>query len=140
MALSSTLTQVSWLAVALATLASSTLGGVWFTALFGKTYAYALGREAQPQTKPGPLFIFGPMVCGLVTTITSAILMRALGIDSIPGAMTFGTTIGLGYLVATMTNTAINPNFPRPFLYSAVCGPYFLLSSLMTALILVVMG
>lgn len=131
--------NVGWVAVVIATLASSVLGGVWFTALFGKTYAVALGREAQPQTKPGPLFIFGPLACGLVTTVTSALLMRSLDVNSVTGAVTFGATVGLGYVVATMTNTAINPNFPRPFLYSAVCGPYFLLSSMMTAVILVLM-
>lgn len=135
----SALGEVSWVAVVIATLASSALGGVWFTALFGKTYAVALGREVTKSEKPGPLFIFGPLVCGLVTTVTSAVLMQSLSIDSLADALLFGATVGLGYLVATMTNTAINPNFPRPFLYSAVCGPYFLLSSVMTAAILVLM-
>jgi hypothetical protein len=132
--------SVNWLGVALAVLASSVLGGAWFTALFGRLYAVSLGRAEAPPGKPAPLFIWGPMVCTLVTTITTALLMGAARVTTLTGAVTFGLLVGLGYIVATLINIAINPNFPRPFLYSAVCGPYFLISTVGSTLILYGMG
>lgn len=133
-------TEINWIAVVLATIASSVLGGLWFTVLFGRAYAVALGRESEPPAKPAPLFIIGPMACQLATTITSALLMRALGIASLVDALLLALVTGLGYLVATMANTAINPNFPRPFLYSAISGPFFALSNTGAILILLAMG
>lgn len=132
--------SVNWFAVAVATVATTVLGGVWFTLLFGKAYATVLGREHDPKAKPGPLFIVGPMVCSLVTIVTSAVLLEALNVTALGDGLVFGVVVGFGYFVATMTNTAINPNMPRPLAYALVSGPYFLLSSVITSLILVALG
>lgn len=131
------ISRINWLAVAAATIATTVVGGLWFTVLFGKAYAAALGREYDPKTKPGPIFIFGPLVCTLITTITSALLVKALNLTTVGDGLTFGAIIGFGYSVATMTNIAINPNMPHPFRYSAVNAPFFFLTSLMTGVILV---
>jgi len=133
------MTRINWLAVLAATLATTVVGGLWFTLLFGKAYATVLGRQYDPKAKPAPIFIVGPMVCSLFTTITSATLMKALNVTSVGDGIAFGTVVGLGYLVATMVNTAINPNMPRPLMYSLVSGPFFLLTSIVTSLILVTM-
>ena len=128
--------SVSWLAVLAATLASFILGGLWFTVLVGQQYAAALGREYEPKARPAPIFLIGPLFCCLITTVTSAILMSALHIDFLGDALLFGAIVGIGYVVTTMTNIAINPNFPRPFMYAAINAPYFILSNLLTSLIL----
>lgn len=132
--------EINWVSVVLASVASSLLGGVWFTVLFGRLYGVSLGRPAAPVGKPGLLFVVGPFVCGFVTTVTSALMLRVLAPDNLAAALSFGLIVGLGYLVATTVNVAINPNFPRPFLYSSVCGPYFLISTVMSTSILHVMG
>lgn len=129
--------QINWLGVAVATFAAAVLGAVWFTALFGKYYTVALGREAQPPFKMTPLFMAGPFMCGLVTVIASAILMRALSIESVGDAAVFGVMIGLGFLAATTVNTGINPNIPRPLFYGLISGSYFLVTGVVTSLILV---
>lgn len=131
------LTQVNWIAVVLATIATTILGGLWYTVLFGRQYAAALGRVHDPQAKPAPIFIFGPLVCSFATAVTSAVLLRALQVTSLWDGLAFGVVVGLGYLVATMTNTAINPNMPHPLRYSMVSGPFFLVTSVTMALILV---
>ncbi|QMV45034.1 DUF1761 domain-containing protein [Cohnella cholangitidis] len=131
--------ELNWIAVLLAALASALLGGVWFTVIFGKAYALALGREGAPSEKPAPIFIAGPFVCGLVTTVATAILIYALGIETIDNAMIFGGIAGIGFLASTTVNTAINPNIPRPLLYGLISGSYFLLSGLITSVILVAM-
>ncbi len=128
--------QINWLAVAAATLATAMLGALWFTALFGKHYAVALGREDGPPPKMTPIFIVGPFLCGLATCIACAIMMRALGIESYADALQFGLVVGLGLLAATTVNTGINPNIPRPVLYGAISGSYFITAAVVISLIL----
>lgn len=41
--------EINWLAVVLGTLALSLVGGLWFTVIWGKAYAYALGKENAPS-------------------------------------------------------------------------------------------
>ena len=131
--------EVRILAVIAALVASFVLGGLWFMVVVAKTYVIALGRQGLPVSKPSPLFMFGPLFCSLLMTLTSAVLLRMLHIESFEGALKFGALVGVGYVSATCLNIAINPNFPRPFLYTAINAPYFVMSSLMTCVILVVM-
>lgn len=129
--------QINWLGVAVATLAAAVLGALWFTALFGRFYTIALGRQGQPPFKMTPIFMAGPFVCGLVTAIAAAILMRALHIEDFADALLFGLIVGLGFLATTTVNTGINPNMPRPLLYGLVSGSYFLVTGVVVSLILV---
>jgi Protein of unknown function (DUF1761) len=129
--------QINWMGVAAATLASAVLGAVWFTALFGKYYTMALGREGQPPAKMTAIFMAGPFLCGLVTTIAMAILIQSLAVDNFGDALSFGLIIGLGLLAATTVNTGINPNIPRPILYGMISGSYFLLAGMIISMILV---
>ena len=129
--------QLNWIAIAAATLASSVLGALWFTVFFAKAYAVALGRQNEPPTPPAPIFIAGPFVCGIVTTIASALLIKAFKIESIGDAINFGIIVGIGYLASTTVNTAINPNMPRPLFYGLISGSYFFLAGVIVSVILV---
>lgn len=131
------LSELSWTAIAIATFASFVLGALWFTVLFGKAYAFALGKNLEPGKTPEPIFIAGPFVCGLITTIASAVLIKALKIETIVDAFVFGTIVGIGYLASTTVNTAINPNMPRPLFYGLISGRYFFLTGLIVSVILV---
>jgi hypothetical protein len=128
--------NINWIAVLVATVTLSMLGALWFMALFGRQYAIALGRTDLKEQKPSPLFIVGPLLCGAVVTVTNAVLMRALMVTSYEGALIFGAVVGLGYLVSTTVNVAINPNIPRPLLYGLISGGYFFVGSLMSCTIL----
>ena len=77
--------------------------------------------------------------CGIVTTITSASLIQSLSITTYGSALTFGAIVGVGYLVSTTVNVAINPNIQRLLVYGVVSGSYFLVSSLVVSVILVAM-
>jgi hypothetical protein len=129
--------EISLSAVLVATVVNFLMGGIWFAGIFAKQYAYALGRENNPKEKPAPIYLLGPLLCGFVTTITNAILMRTLQIDSISSAIIFGAVVGFGYLAATTTNTAINPNIPRPLCYGMLSGSFFVLSNVVVSAILV---
>lgn len=111
-------------------------GGVYFGALVPRYYAIALGREAMPAVKLDLLTILGPFVCNIVMIVTTAAIMRMTGVVSLADALSLGLVIGVGYLLAMCMTIAINPNFPRPFTYTMVNAPYFLVSSLVTSAVL----
>lgn len=131
-----TLFAVNWIAVLVASLALQAWGAAWFMALAAKPYALALGRTDLSGRKPAPIVVVGPLICGVVVVTTNAVLMRMLNVTSTSAALGFGTITGIGYLVATTVNVAINPNIPRPLLYGLVSGPFFLLGNLMSCAIL----
>lgn len=132
--------HINWLAVLAATIAQFVLGGVWFAALFGKAYARALGVGDLPPSRPTPLFLIGPLICGGVTIITTALLLSALAIDDLGEALTLGAIVGVGYLGAMTVNIAINPLFPRPLRYALINVPFFVIGSLMSTAILVALS
>jgi Protein of unknown function (DUF1761) len=133
------LSGLNWLAIAAGTIALCALGFVWFAVLFPKVYAMALGKQDEPPQPLAPIFIVGPLICGFVTTIASAILMRSFKIESIADGLVFGAIVGIGYLTPTTVNTGINPNIPRPLVYGLVSGGYFFLAGLIVSVILVVL-
>lgn len=128
--------SINWLAVGLSSLAQQILGAAWFMGVIPKLYGIALGRADLAGRKPEPLFIVGPMLCGLVVTMANAVLLKSLHVTAMGDALVFGAIVGVGYLSATVVNVAINPNIPRPLFYGAINAPYFVISSLVTCAIL----
>ncbi len=132
--------SINWWGVLVATIVATVLAGLWFTVIIGKAYATAVGRAPDAPTPSGPLFIVGPLVCNIAIVLASAILISALGIDTVGAALVFGAIVGLGYLVAMTFQIAINPVFRRPLFYGLINGPYFLAASLITSTSLVLIG
>lgn len=114
-------------------------GGVYYGALVPKYYAMALGRETMPAAKLDMLAVLGPFVCNIVMIATTAAIMRMIGVVSLADALSLGLVIGVGYLLAMCMTIAINPNFPRPFYYTMVNAPYFLVSILVTSAVLLLL-
>jgi hypothetical protein len=134
----SQLTHLNWIGILLAFVAYSILGALWFTVFFAKSYRISLGRENEILPNQ-PIFIVGPMLCTLVITITTAVLMYALNVTTISAAVEFALLTSLGLLVANTVNIAINPNIPRPILYGIISGVYHILGMLIASCILVLM-
>lgn len=130
------LTEINWLAVLAAGLASAVISGVWFGVIVAKPYLVALGRQNEPAAKPGTLTYAGPTVAGFLIVATSAVLLRALGVEALGDGILFGLIVGIGYLVSMTFTIAINPNFPRPVFYTLLNAPAFLLSSVVASIIL----
>ncbi|GAA3532761.1 hypothetical protein AFL01nite_19240 [Aeromicrobium flavum] len=131
--------DINWIAVAIAAVASIVLAGVWFAVVIAKPYAVSLGREGQEAPPATAVSAAGPVVCQLVTLLTSAVLIEALDITRIADAIAFGLVVGVGYLTAMAFQIAINPNVPRPVLYGAINAPFFIGTSVLSAVILVAM-
>ena len=130
---------INWISVLIAFLSYFFLGALWFTLLFKKQYQMSLGRENEKQQNLAPIFIIGPAICLLIITITTAILMYALGIDSYQQAIVFAMIVGVGYLFANTINIGINPNIPRPLFYGILSGMYHLVGIFMVSMILYAM-
>lgn len=128
--------QVNPLAICAASIANFVLGGVWFAGIVAKPYAIALGIEHRAQQRPGPLFVAGPLLCGAIIVTTTAVLMRALGSETYGDALALGALVSLGYLVPMTVTIAINPLFPRPLVYALVNAPFFVVSGLLSSLVL----
>lgn len=133
------LLSISWLAVLAAAALNFVLGGVWFMVLFKRQYAEAMEIEGAPEEKPGFTIIIGPFICSLVVIATTAFLFRLISVTEMSTALTLGAVLGIGLLGAQTVTIAINPNFPKPFYYSAINVPYFLIGSLITSAVLVLM-
>jgi len=135
------LTSINWLSVLVAFAAYFMLGALWYMVLFPKPYQASLGKEHEPAASqsPGLLYVVGPAVCVLLITITCAVLLYALHIDTYGAALRFALLVGVGYLVSNTVNIAINPNMPRPFFYGLITGSYHLAGMMFVNLILVAM-
>jgi hypothetical protein len=136
--MNNTIDHISLLAVAVASLAVMILGWVWFAVIFERAYAVVLGRVDQPKTKMGALYIVGPSLCMLVTTLGTAMLMAAQRVSSLGGAVGLGSIIGAGLLSATAMNMAINPNVPNPITYGLLSSAYFFVASILISVVLYV--
>lgn len=131
------LAEINWIAVLAAWIAFTALGGVWFAVLFPKAYNRSLGRDPDAAPMSAPIFFVGPTLCTLAISITTAILMYALNIETYRDALTFAALAGFGYLVANTTNIAINPNFPRPLLYALISGTYNIIGIVLACMLIV---
>lgn len=90
--------DINWLAVAVAALATFMLGGLWYTALFGKKWAelhgYTEERTKEIQAKKPPAIFFGTMMaCYIVVSIVVATLVTSFEITTV------GAGAGLGLLL-----------------------------------------
>ncbi len=74
--------HLSWLGILVGALALFILGGIWFTALFGKAYRTELGvpepKEGESGMPPGPQFaraLIGQFIAGLIISVALAWLI-----------------------------------------------------------------
>lgn len=132
--------HANWIAVVASSIAFSVLGGIWFGAVVPKLYAKALGRPDLLGQKPSATAIAGPFFCGGAMTIANALFMPVAGVEKLGQAAFFGLAVSLGYLAPMIVNIAINPNFPRPFLYSLINSPYFIGANIISCLIIQAMS
>ena len=132
------ITEINLFGVLAGTAVFAVLGYVWFSFVVARLYRVALGRPVDAPGPSGALDYAGPIVASFVIVLTTAVLMRALGIESVGDALILGAFIGIGYLTTMTFVIAINPNFPRPLLYGLINAPYFVLSILIASVLLVV--
>lgn len=130
--------NLNWMGVFTVFVVCFLLGALWFTLFFSKWYKLSLGRADQTLANK-PIFVIGRVLCCLVITVASAILIYALNIQTINEVFAFIAVVGIGFLVANTVNIAINPTIPRPILYRVISGAYHLVGISLVNFILVMM-
>jgi hypothetical protein len=100
--------ELNWLAVLVAGLATFFLGGMWYTALFGKLWIALAGyseekvRELKARTPPA-VFFGGMVVCYLVVAFVVAVLVTSLGLTTPVAGAALGVLLWLAVAAVGMT-------------------------------------
>ena len=103
------LAELNWLAIIVAALATFFLGGLWYTALFGKAWqkAYGFSDEKLAQMRkdrPPPVFFGTMIVCYVIIAFVTALLVQAAGVESAAGGALLGLLLWIG-IAATVKLT-----------------------------------
>lgn len=134
------LPKLNFFAVFAAFFLYSMLGALWFVVLFKKKYMESLGWDSNKKLPQSPIFFIGPAVCTFIVTLSSAILIKAIPVETFSELLEFTVLAGLGYLVANTVNIAINPNMPRPIYYAFITGCYHLVGFFIASAVLYAIG
>jgi hypothetical protein len=111
-------TEINWLAVLVAGVATFMLGGAWYTALFGKAWQQAHGfneetvKKAQAAMNPAKFF-GGMFVCYLVVSLGLAIVMQWCRIHTLGGGASLGLVVGIA-IVCPIVLTNHMPSMVKP--------------------------
>ena len=89
---------LNYLAILTAAAATFVLGGLWYTALFGKKWAdlhdYTPERMEEIRAKKPPPLFFGTMlVCYVIVSIATAVLASSMNINTVPGGAGLGLVL-----------------------------------------------
>ena len=95
--------SLNWLAIFGATIAAFALGGLWYGPLFGKAWLAALGKGVE-ELQPSPTPFVVSFFTALLTCITVAWLMQALGIQGALAGAGFGLVTGIGFIATAMAS------------------------------------
>jgi len=117
------ITDINWLAVAIATFAYFLFCGLWYSPIaFRKYWDKALGFVRPDKWKTTAIYFVVPLAGCLLASIAVAVLSKALHISSLAQAITFGVVTGVGFSVAVSFVNAVTPKMPKPLLYGLVTG------------------
>jgi len=94
-------TDVSWIGVILATVASVIIGGFWYAPkLFGSIWANAHNFD-KDSLKPSPLNYGGAVLVAFVTTLILAMFIKYLPVTSIYDGAQVGFFAWLGFIATS---------------------------------------
>lgn len=133
------ITDVNWLAVAVAALAYYLLGALWFTPLFGDAWDRAVGHSRHGTDRFPTRYYTTPLASAIVVASAIAVLVEAADLSTTIEAAALGSVLGIGY-AAVSVNNAVAPNVPRPFLLGAITGGYHLVGAVVVAAVVTAMG
>lgn len=98
-------TGINWLAVAAADVAGFILGGIWWGALFGKSWIAAYGfteSEVEASKKNTARNFLTFLIMGFVICTTMAMLFKALGVTEMNAAIQTAAFCGVGFVAAVL--------------------------------------
>jgi hypothetical protein len=134
-----TLGQLNWLAVIVGAVIYFALGAAWYSpALFAKPWQKAIGWDPtqQPEPQVNPLTYAVPGAAYLVMAVTTGMIAKATGSDTLTDGIVLGLITGVGYALAfSLVAAFFTPNSPQPMVVFAITGAYNLIGFLILAII-----
>ena len=95
------LSELNWLAVAVATLAWFIFSAIWYSVPpISKAWQQAAKVPAQ-EGPPLPSLLISTVVLYFITTVVIALLVRATGAQDVADGLALGATLGLGFGVVS---------------------------------------
>ncbi len=99
------LAGINYWAVLVAALGTFLLGGLWYTALFGRQRIALLGWNEQKLAEvqkrmPPPIFFSIMIVAYLLTALIFAVIAGAAGVDTLEEGLLLGLLIWAGFALA----------------------------------------
>lgn len=117
------LTDINWLAVAVATIAYSAFSGIWHRQFaFGKKWETAMGFNRPENWKETTIYFIVPSISCLTTSTVVAILINLLNVNSFNDAITLGLLTGIGFATAVTFTNAVIPTMKKPLVFGAITG------------------
>jgi hypothetical protein len=133
-----TLGQLNWLAVIVGSIIYFALGALWYSnALFAKPWQRAIGWDTtQPTPEQNPLTYVVPFVAYLVMAITTGMIARATGSDTLADGVVLGLITGVGYALAlSFVSAFFTPTAKQPMTLFAITGAYNFIGFVILAVI-----
>ncbi|KQR11889.1 DUF1761 domain-containing protein [Cellulomonas sp. Leaf334] len=131
--MTTTLADLSWLAIGIATLVYYLLGALWFTPLFGTAWDTAIGRTRGDRFSASYYVV--PLVSSLLVTVAMSLLVGATRTDNLADALVLGLVVGIGVALAVSVNNALTPHTPHPFRLGFITGGYHVVGIVAVTLI-----
>ncbi|KQY23057.1 hypothetical protein ASD16_10735 [Cellulomonas sp. Root485] len=128
-------TDLSWLAIGIATLVYYLLGALWFTPLFGAAWDTAIGYTRVRGERFSAAYYVVPLVSSLLVTVAMGLLVAAAGIEEPVDALVLGLVVGIGVALAVSVNNALTPHTPHPFRLGVITGGYHVVGIVAVTLI-----
>ena len=99
-----TIAGINWWAVGACVITGQILSTLWFTVLFGETWAREYGAESRQQhTKDIPGYTYGiQLICTVLMVITLAVLQNSLGTSSPAEGLLLGAIVAIGLAAASI--------------------------------------
>lgn len=99
--------DLNWIAIAVSTIVSGGLGAAWYSpALFGNAWQSALGKTQDQLGSPGPA-IAGSIFSCFIASLSMAILLSWLAVDSLVTGAGVGALVGFGVVAMTMLSDSL---------------------------------
>lgn len=129
------LSEIKFLAVIVAAVATFFLGAIWYAPLFGNAWKKAHGYsderiKAMQTVRPMPVFFAGLLLCYVVASFAVAMLVVRLNIDSAIDGIVLGLTVWIvaaaiqltGWLSSDKPFVAFQIDAGYQFLYLPLIG------------------
>ena len=134
----SLLTDINWLAVAVAAIAYFALGAVWYSALFGKQWVTYQGinmQDAEAKKGVGAIMASSFLLM-FVAVICIAILVERLQLYQAISGVKLGLLTGIGFAVTSISISYLYVK--KPLGLHLIDGLYHVIGNIIAAIILCV--